>query len=193
MSEVKKIVLTGGPSGGKSTTIRRLQQTMPEVLCAPEVATMLLSGGFPAPSHEFPWSYSWQKNFQRAVAAAQIAIETECERRVVSTNQKAIVYDRGLLDGASYLRGGIRELEDITQLTEAAMLDRYDSVIHLPSSAAKGLNSYNKASNKHRFEEASEALALEGRVLSAWDNHLDRIIIDTIDPLIAVMGAIRRQ
>jgi predicted ATPase len=193
MARIKRIALTGGPSGGKSTTIRRIQQTMPDVLCAPEVATLLLSGGYPAPSAEFPWGYGWQKNFQRAVAAAQVAIESEYDRRADLVQAKAIVYDRGILDGASYLRGGIHELEDITQISEADMLARYDAVIHLPSSAAKGLEKYDKASNQHRFEEAAEALALEGRVLTAWDNHPNRIIVDGIDPLTALTRALQQQ
>lgn len=181
-----KIVLTGGPSGGKSTTIKRIQQTLPHVYCAPEVATLLLSGGYPAPNAEYPWSYKWQKTFQKAVAATQIALEQECERRAMAINAKAIVYDRGLIDGASYLNNGIAGLKNITQLSEKCMLDRYDFVLHLPSFATKGLDKYDKKSNKHRFEEAKQALQLEYRVRDAWKNHKNRHIAENNDPLVII-------
>jgi predicted ATPase len=175
---MRRIVLTGGPSGGKSTTIMEINRLLPEVYCAPEVATILLSGGFPAPNQDHPWSYDWQWKFQTAVAGTQLALEEISEQRARAESKRVIVYDRGLLDGASYLQFGVRDLETITQQTEQQMADRYDHVLHLPSSATRGLDGYDKLSNPHRFEEAAEALALEKRVLEVWSKHADRQIID---------------
>ena len=178
MSELKRIVLTGGPSGGKSTTLQRIQETRSDVFCAPEVATILLGGGFPAPTGEHGWTYEWQKSFQLAVAATQIALEQVCEIRALHEGKKIVVYDRGLVDGASYLRGGIAELADITGIEKSAMLARYDTVLHLPTGATRGPGAYDKHSNPHRFEEAEEALQLEHRVREAWQDHEQRYILD---------------
>ncbi|MCA9336722.1 AAA family ATPase [Candidatus Saccharibacteria bacterium] len=111
MSEMHRIVLTGGPSGGKTTLQRAISEQIPEAYCAPEIATILLSGGFPAPTERHPWEESWQRNFQLSVAVGQVALENITNHRAQQEGKRLIVYDRGLLDGASYLSGGVRELE----------------------------------------------------------------------------------
>jgi hypothetical protein len=138
----------------------------------------LLGGGFPAPSKEHGWSYEWQKSFQLAVAATQIALEQVCDLRALNEGKHIIVYDRGLVDGASYLNGGIDELATLTGIAAADMLARYDKVLHLPTGATKGAGAYDKHSNPHRFEEADEALKLEYRVREAWNAHANRHIIE---------------
>ena len=48
---MKRIVLTGGPCAGKTTTLNELRcQLGAGVVVVPETATMLLSAGFPAPN-----------------------------------------------------------------------------------------------------------------------------------------------
>lgn len=179
MTSIHKIVLTGGPSGGKTTLQRAISEQIPEAYCAPEVATMLLSGGFPAPTEQHPWEEAWQRNFQLAVAAGQVALESITDLRAQHEGKRLTVYDRGLLDGASYLPGGIRELEEITGQDEQAMLAKYDSVLHLTTSAAH--SAYDKLSNPHRFEEAAAALELDQRIMTAWSNHPNRIILNEPD------------
>lgn len=176
MKYIHKIVLTGGPSGGKSTLQRNIYEQIPEAYCAPEVATILLSGGFPAPNEQHPWEETWQRNFQLAVAASQVALENITNNRTHQESKRLTVYDRGLMDGAAYLPGGIRELEEITGQNEQAMLNNYSLVLHLNTSAAH--NAYDKNSNPHRFEEAEAALKLDYRILEVWENHPNRIVLD---------------
>lgn len=176
MTKTHKIVLTGGPSGGKTTLQRAISEQIPEAYCAPEVATILLSGGFPSPTEQHPWEEAWQRDFQLAVATGQVALENITNRRAEHEGKRLIVYDRGLLDGASYLSGGIRELEEITGQDEQTMIDNYDSVLHLTTSAA--FAAYDKLSNPYRFEEAAAALELDQQIMVAWTNHPNRIILD---------------
>jgi predicted ATPase len=179
MTKIHKIVLTGGPSGGKTTLQRAIFEQIPEAYCAPEVATVLLSGGFPAPTELHPWEEAWQRNFQLAVAAGQVALENITNQRAQQEGKLLAIYDRGLLDGASYLPGGIRELEEITGHDEHSMLSNYDSVLHLTTTAAHA--AYDKQSNPHRFEESAAALELDQRIMTAWENHPNRIILDEPD------------
>ena len=176
MTGTHKIVLTGGPSGGKTTLQRAISSQIPEAYCTPEVATILLSGGFPAPTEQHPWEETWQRNFQLAVAAGQVALEGITNLRAQREGKRLAIYDRGLLDGAAYLPGGINELEEITGQDEQAMLSNYDTVLHLTTSAAHA--AYDKLSNPHRFEEAAAAQDLDQRIMTAWENHPNRIILD---------------
>lgn len=174
-----KIVLTGGPSGGKSTLQTAVMQQIPEAYCAPEMATILLSGGFPTPTEDHPWDENWQRDLQTIIAAGQAALEGTVMRRAIRERKRCVVLDRGLLDGAAYLPQGMQELEALTGQTEHAMLENYDLVLHLPSSAIHG--AYNKVSNPHRFEEAQAALRIEHNILTAWQNHPNRILLDEPD------------
>ena len=172
-----RVVLTGGPSGGKSTALEHIPHMCSLYDSAPEVATMLLSGGFPAPSEAHPWSYDWQRSFQKAIAVSQIALEEVVSMRAVSGQQYGVLFDRGLPDGAAYLRGGMDELAELTGIEPSAMLGRYDLVIHLVTSA-KQPRGYQKHTNQHRFEETAEAIKLDDRILEVWRDHPNRVIID---------------
>lgn len=178
-TELTRIVLTGGPSGGKSSAIRAFEeQYASQVYCTPEIATLLLSGGFPTPSEVNPWTRNWQNSFQRAVAHTQLGLEAVAEERALRDGQQAIVCDRGLLDGAAYLDGEVEELEELTGQTQAEMLGRYQAVIHLPTTAL--VAEYDRFSNPHRLEEAEEAIQLEAKTLEAWKAHPNRRIISEI-------------
>lgn len=176
MENLPKLVLTGGPSGGKTTLQGIIAEQIPEAYCAPEVATILLSGGFPAPTEQHPWEEAWQHDFQVAVASGQLALENITERRARQEGKRLATFDRGLLDGAGFLPGGIREFKEITGQDEQTMLNRYDMVLHLTTTAAH--DAYDKHSNPHRFEEAERALKLDGRFMEAWKNHPKRIVLD---------------
>jgi predicted ATPase len=179
---MEKIVLTGGPSGGKSTAIRHLETYHPEIATGPEVATMLLSGGFPAPTEEHPWSYRWQRGLQLAIGSTQLALEQILDERADCEYRPAIVYDRGLADGASYLRDGLDELGQLINLPAQDIVGRYGLVIHLVTSA-KQSRGYKKDTNPNRFEEAEEAIRLDDRVQEVWASHPNRIVLDIEDTM----------
>lgn len=185
-----KIVLTGGPSGGKSTLQREVENNhFDTAYSVPEVATILLSGGFPTPTEQNPWSEQWQRQLQVAIAISQIALEEVSTSRAQNESKKLIVLDRGLLDGAAYLHGGIEELEEITGQNEESMLGRYDTVLHLTTSAKHG--AYDKQSNEHRFEEAEVALELDDKIMSVWQKHPNRIILDQPDKSSRILSGLQ--
>lgn len=178
---MNRIALTGGPSAGKSTALRHLDATCGHSLTlVPEVATLLLQGGFPAPDEQYPWSIDWQRNFQLAIAITQIALEQTIETRAATNGQGIAVCDRGLADGAAYLPGGLNELSELIGYSKSSILGRYDFVIHLTSSVTHS-SGYQKHTNVHRFEEAEEARKLEERTLEAWADHPKRLILDIED------------
>ncbi len=195
MESPRRIVLTGGPSAGKSTALRYLNQIAGhEMKTTPEVATMLLEGGFPAPTENSPTKI-WQRSFQLAIAATQIALEQVVEEQnAVDHDPKPyIVYDRGLADGAAYLDGGIEALSNMIGMQVPEIMERYDMVIHLRTSAMLP-GGYRKHTNPHRFEEAARAVELDKRTEQAWQYHPNRILVpipDVVARNTAIYAAIR--
>lgn len=178
---MKRVALTGGPAGGKSTAIRHLEANHDGIVAiTPEVATMLLQGGFPTPSEKYPWTPEWQRSFQLAIAITQTAIEQVVDYRAQKDGKKVTIHDRALADGAAYLNGGLNELAGIVGQTKEQILGRYSMVIHLPTSAGQQIG-YQKHTNEHRLEEADEALALEQKTLEVWQDHHNRHIINIED------------
>lgn len=184
MKKIHKIAVTGGPSAGKSTLLREVDHRLSgEIVTVPEVATMLLSDPWQRwllEENTSAWHRSRaRKHFQERIAYNQQILEFQADDRARDDARGVIVCDRGILDGAAYMKQGVRRLASITKESEAEMLNRYDTVIHLASSAIYG--SYDKTSNPYRIEEAEEALEIERRTLDVWQNHPNRLILDNPD------------
>lgn len=170
-NSITKIVLTGGPCAGKSTCLEAIENSYEDVLVVPEVATILLSGGFPLPGRDLPWSLEWQGAFQTAVAKTQQSLEQAYELVAQSCGARLLVCDRGLLDGAAYTLGGVVEFCRLYQVDQAQAQKRYARVLHLESLATARPELYGKAGNQNRFESLDEAQSLEGRTQAAWSEH----------------------
>ncbi|HNW09185.1 MAG TPA: ATP-binding protein [bacterium] len=170
-NSIEKIVLTGGPCAGKSTCLQAIKERYDDVLVVPEVATILLSGGFPVPGRDLPWSADWQSAFQAAVAKTQQSLEQAYELVAQNCGARLLVCDRGLLDGAAYTPGGTAEFCRLYQVDQAQTQQQYAKVLHLESLATARPELYGKTGNQNRFESLDEAQALEGRTRAAWSDH----------------------
>ena len=94
-----RVVLTGGPCGGKTTALARIKARLEEfgflVVTVPETATMLFSGGVPLPSSEAS-AFAFQKHLLRV----QRELEEAFTSLARGTGRPAVVIcDRGLMDG----------------------------------------------------------------------------------------------
>lgn len=193
---MEKIVLTGGPCGGKSTVLRAIKEEFgDQIVLVPEVATILLEGGFPVPGKDLPWSEEWQTAFQSAILPLQKSLEDAREMVAKSKCCRLVICDRGILDGAAYTPGGLDEFNSRYNVNTAAALARYGAVIHLESLATADPEKYGKSGNEGRFEPLERARSLEMATRSAWSGHSHQIIVSGrrgIDGKISeVIGIIR--
>jgi predicted ATPase len=171
-------VLTGGPCSGKTTVQQALREEFHEaVLLVPEVATLLLAGGFPNPHTQLPWSQEWQDLFQSAVLPVQRSLEESYAMLARQQGACLLVCDRGLLDGASYTEGGVEEFCRRHDLDCESALARYEAVLHLESLATYGPEHYGKENNVYRFETLEQARKTEMATRRAWEKHPRHIII----------------
>lgn len=107
---VKKIVLTGGPCSGKTTTIKELENRGFPVIH--EAARKVISKNKNLPLIEF----------QRKVFEIQLEQEK-------SKSDEIVFLDRGILDGVAYLRIGLRYIPQF--LDSYDFRNKYDHVFLL--------------------------------------------------------------
>jgi len=172
-----RIVITGGPCAGKTSVINALKQTLGQrAMFLPEVATLLLSGGFPQPGRDVEWSEVWADEFQKAVSNTQTSLENLAHHEARKADTEIIICDRGLLDGAAYA-GGIERFCSLIGIDHRSTLERYEMVIHLESMATAKPALYSSESNSCRYESLEEAQALEIRTRQVWQHHQRHIFV----------------
>lgn len=173
------IVLTGGPCSGKTTVLRAIaEEFRGQVVLVPEVATLLLSGGFPTPGKDVEWSEEWQAAFQAAVLPLQRSIEDAYALMAKGNGAGLLVCDRGVLDGAAYTPGGVEEFCRRYGVDAGEAVGRYTAVIHLESLATSAPEKYGRGGNDQRFEPLERAQALEQATRAAWETHPRRVLIE---------------
>ena len=163
-----RIVLTGGPGGGKTTAADLFRREIGErVIIVPEAATILFQGGFPR-SHDPVASRVTQTaiyHVQRNLEDVQAALYPD----------RTLLCDRGTVDGAAYWPGGDGPYFSAIGTTLQAELRRYDAVIFFETAAVGG-NSI-EGGNPVRNESLEQAVELDRKLRSLWSQHPRFILV----------------
>lgn len=164
---VPLVVLTGGPCSNKSTTLRALSERFVQAHVVPEVATILIGQIGLKPPVDSPVAI---RQFQHTVFRVQRAFEEESCRHAVRIGKNLVIMDRGTVDCAAYLSGGVNELEGITGVPTQYEYARYQQVICLetPSRDIYEANQHNNAARSETYEQAKERAE---RTSAAWRAH----------------------
>ena len=158
-----RIVLTGGPGGGKTTAADLFRREIGEkVVIVPETATMLFSGGFPRVGQPKARAAT-----QQAIFHAQVALE-DIQRALYP--DRVLLCDRGTIDGAAFwppeAPQGFFETMGTTLEEE---LVRYDAVIFFESAAIGDMSI--EGGNPTRTESNEQARQLDIRLRALWSKH----------------------
>ena len=172
---IAKIVLTGGPCAGKTTTISRIEEHLTKkgyhVLVLNECATEMIKGGIRPFGNNSVSVYE----FENEILNLQLFKEKRYKEFLdnYSDDTKIIIlYDRGAVDVKAYLgNDNYQRMLDENHLSNEELLNEYDLVIHMITVAAETENKYSNNTNKARFEEADEAIDLDKRTSEAWSKH----------------------
>ncbi len=163
MNRISKIVLSGGPSGGKSKALRMLKSELEKmgitVYTITECATAVLQNGFDRsrPVYEF----------QKAIARLQIERETEYENMIIDGSNAVIICDRGLMDCRVYLDDDdFSRIKKELKMSDVDLRDRYDAVFHLDSTSTDESVKYKNSEN--RIEPRDRARDINELSLRAW-------------------------
>ncbi|MBE2248747.1 MAG: AAA family ATPase [Myxococcus sp.] len=157
-----RIVVTGGPGGGKTTAADLFRRELgTRIVAVPESATLLFSGGFPR--YEEPDA---RIAAQTAIFHVQQNLE---DMQAAKHPNRILLCDRGTIDGAAYWPGAPEGFFKHLGTTMAEQLARYDGVIFFETAAAGGLSI--EGNNPTRTEDATTAVLLDRALHGLWSQH----------------------
>lgn len=199
--DVKRIVLTGGPCGGKTTALAKIREKLESlgynVLIVPEIATIVI----PNAALDMQNLTEMQVfQFQREMLSLQDAFEASFLRLSTMMKPSVIIHDRGLMDPCAFLSP---EMWQALLNTRAggvqAHRDMYDAVIHIRTAAHGAEKFYTLDNNAARTETPEQARAIDDRILKAWtgtphlrvvdnDSNFDDKVQRILNEVLAVVG-----
>jgi predicted ATPase len=163
-----RIVLTGGPGGGKTTAADLFRREMGErVVLVPEAATMVFTGGFPRVRQPLAVHAA-----QRAIYHVQRNLE---DVQAALFPDRVLLCDRGTVDGAAYWPGEAKGFFKELGSSLKAELARYDAVIFFESAAVGGMGI--EGGNPVRNETLEQAVELDGKLRALWSQHPRFILV----------------
>lgn len=158
----RRVVLTGGPGGGKTTAADLFRRELGErVVVVPEAATILYAGGFPRSEDKII-----RRSIQHAIYHVQRNLETI---KAEEFKNRVLLCDRGTVDGAAYWPGPPEEFFSNMGTTLEAELKRYDAVVFFETAAVGGISI--EGGNPIRNETLGQAIALDQKLKFLWSQH----------------------
>lgn len=178
---ITKIVLTGGPCAGKTTTNERIEETFTKlgyvVYTLPEAATLFIKAGAEFLTKDKNLYYEIHKNMMLFL----LQMEASFYGMAKATKKPAlIVNDRGAMDLSAYMspEDWQRLLREVGK-TEEELMGRYKAVFHLCTSAKGAQNSYTLSNNSARMESIDEAVRVDDNLMRVWKNHPNLHVIQS--------------
>lgn len=162
-----RIVVTGGPGGGKTTAADLFRREIGErVVVVPESATLLFTGGFPR---------GGDASAKRAAQCAIFHVQRNLEHvQSALFPDRILLCDRGTVDGAAYWPDKPQGFFEAVGTTEEAELARYDAVIFFESAAVGGVA---VEGNPARIESIEEAVELDRKLRAIWSKHPRFVVV----------------
>lgn len=179
--KIWKMVLTGGPCGGKTTGQARLSTFFEnlgwKVYRVPETATVLLGGGVNFADLPAYAAIEFQENLLRTMIQIENSFFALAE---ASERNCLVICDRGTMDASAFVSKD--EWEDILVKNGCDEVDirdnRYHQVVHMVTSAKGAEKFYSIVEHATRKEGLDEARERDTRAAEAWIGHPYVDIID---------------
>ncbi|XP_065077758.1 TRPL translocation defect protein 14-like isoform X3 [Ochlerotatus camptorhynchus] len=179
--KVYKLVLTGGPCGGKTTGQARLctffENLGWKVFRVPETATVLLSGGIKFSDLTADEAYKFQENLLRTMIQME---NTFFELGKSCTRNCLIICDRGVMDASAFVSKEKWDRMMRTNSWNSVELrdNRYNQIVHMVSAANGAEAFYSTEDHACRSEGVGLARELDYKSAAAWIGHPYFDVID---------------
>lgn len=162
MKKQLKVVITGGPGGGKTTALDLFRRELCDKLAVvPEAATVLFSSGITRVGDE-----QVLKTVQKTIFSLQKNLEDIHQKQYPD---RLLVCDRGTLDGLAYWPGTDEEFFSEVNSSLEEEFERYDAVIFFESAASTGHDI--SSNNPVRNESSERAAVLDKKLQNIWSRH----------------------
>jgi len=169
---IYRVVLTGGPCGGKTSAMTHFEKTLKakgySVYVIPEIPTLLFNAGTPPIS---AMSDGQLVTLEKQILNLQLRFENSVLSVAQSMQKPAVIlYDRGILDVAAYLPMATwQKIIDSNKWAEKDLRNRYDLVVHLVTAAKGAEQFYTTENNAIRTEGLAQVnVALIISLVSLW-------------------------
>ncbi|KAL0276626.1 UNVERIFIED_CONTAM: hypothetical protein PYX00_004160 [Menopon gallinae] len=178
---VYKVVLTGGPCGGKTTGQARLStffETLGwKVFRVPETATVLLGGGIKFSDLSPEESFAFQENLLKTMMQIENTFFTLGES---SAQDCLIICDRGAMDASAFiLQDKWEKIIANNNWNNVELRDnRYNQIIHMVSAANGAEEFYSTEDHVCRSEGVELARELDYKAAASWVGHPYFDVID---------------
>lgn len=157
-----KIVVTGGPGGGKTTALDLFQRELAtKVKIVPEAASLLFKCGLSRETE-----LERKKIFQHSIYKMQINLEDIFHN---TFRERVLICDRGTLDGLVYWPNSMESYYKVIQSNLENEISRYQAVIFFQTAAA--YKEDVKSNNPFRTEDEQLATELDNRLKAIWEKH----------------------
>lgn len=176
-----RLVLTGGPCGGKTTGQSRLctffENLGWKVFRVPETATVLLSGGIKFSDLSAEEAFKFQENLLRCMIQIEntfFELGKSCQRNCL------IICDRGTMDASAFVTPEKWDKMMAANGWNSVELrdNRYNQIIHMVSAANGAEDFYTTEDHACRSEGVSFAKELDYKAAAAWIGHPYFDVID---------------
>lgn len=188
-----KLVLTGGPCGGKTTGQARLctffENLGWKVFRVPETASVLLGGGIKFADLDEQESLKFQENLLKSMLNIE---ETFFELGKTCKRNCLIICDRGAMDASAFVSKDKWEtiMKDNAWHNVELRDNRYNQIIHMVTAAKGAEEFYSTEDHNCRSEDVELARELDTKAAAAWVGHP---YFDVIDNSTDFEGKIRRM
>jgi len=179
--KIWRVVLTGGPCGGKTTGQERLSTFFEnlgwKVYKSPETATVLLGGGVKFGDLTSEAAFNFQENLLKTMLQIEnsfFSLADTCKKNCL------VICDRGSMDASAFVTKEQWEaILNNNALNEVDIRDnRYNQVVHIVSAAKGAENFYTTEGHAVRRETVEEAREQDSKAAEAWVGHP---YVDVID------------
>uniref|UniRef100_A0A2P2HW69 TRPL translocation defect protein 14-like n=2 Tax=Hirondellea gigas TaxID=1518452 RepID=A0A2P2HW69_9CRUS len=178
---IYKVVLTGGPCGGKTTGQSRLctffENLGWKVYRVPETATVLLGGGIKFAELSDAEAIKFQENLLTTIMQLEkvyFDLASSCRQNCL------IICDRGTFDASAFIsqQAWDRILKE-NHLNPVELRDnRYNQIIHMVSASLGAEDFYSTEDHVVRSENIQLARDLDRKAAQAWVGHPYFDVID---------------
>lgn len=183
--KIYKVVLTGGPCGGKTTGMASIFSFFESlgwrVFTVPESATIMLGLRIRFAQLTPEAAYDFQKDILKTM----LQIEEAAVRQAAHVKDRhvLILFDRGAMDPSAYMpRDQWLKLLNEVGVDEFDLLNnRYNQVVHMVTAADGAERFYTVANNATRSEGIAEAKKTDENTRNVWLGHPYFDIIDNSD------------